>query len=173
MISITRRNDPYFATLKITFYLITDCTIYFLIAVIFILLFYSISGCSHDSILKETVRKQTVAKIVIILIDAWQEQFFYGRKTMQFLHQLTSDGQAVAFIAHVQTPTVTMPRIKVGSYFSSILDIEFDQLNHLIVIFQAVTTGMVPSFVDIVMNFASTSISNDNIIDQLNGKGYR
>ncbi|VDK86694.1 unnamed protein product [Litomosoides sigmodontis] len=108
-----------------------------------------LNGCSHDSILKETLTKQTVAKLVIILIDAWQEQFFYGRKTMQFLRQLTSDGQAVAFIAHVQTPTVTMPRIK------------------------AVTTGMVPSFVDIVMNFASTFISNDNIIDRFNGEGYR
>ncbi|CAG9538050.1 unnamed protein product, partial [Cercopithifilaria johnstoni] len=105
--------------------------------------------CPHNNMLKQTLTKQTVAKVVMILIDAWQEQFFYGRKTMQFLRQLTSNGQAVAFIAHVQTPTVTMPRIK------------------------AVTIGMVPSFADVVMNFASTSISNDNIIDQLNDKGYR
>ncbi|KAL3995327.1 Type I phosphodiesterase / nucleotide pyrophosphatase family protein [Acanthocheilonema viteae] len=108
-----------------------------------------LDGCVYDSVLKDTLTKQMVAKTVIILIDAWQEQFFYGRKAMQFLRQLTSSGQAVAFIAHVQTPTVTMPRIK------------------------AVTAGMVPSFVDVVMNFASTSISSDNIIDRLNDKGYR
>lgn len=53
----------------------------------------------------------------MILIDAWQEQFFYDREAMQFLRQLTISGQAVAFIAHVQTPTVTMPRIKISSYF--------------------------------------------------------
>ncbi|KAK6104495.1 Type I phosphodiesterase / nucleotide pyrophosphatase family protein [Brugia pahangi] len=80
--------------------------------------------------------------MVIILIDAWQEQFFYRRKAMQFLRQLTNDGQAVAFIAHVQTPT-------------------------------AVTAGVIPSFADVVMNFASTSITSDNIIDRLNDKGYR
>uniref|UniRef100_A0AAF5PX74 GPI ethanolamine phosphate transferase 2 C-terminal domain-containing protein n=1 Tax=Wuchereria bancrofti TaxID=6293 RepID=A0AAF5PX74_WUCBA len=105
--------------------------------------------CPHDSILRKALKKQTVAKIVIILIDAWQEQFFYRREAMQFLRQLTSDGQAVAFIAHVQTPTVTMPRIK------------------------AVTAGVIPSFADVVMNFASTSITSDNIIDRLNDKGYR
>uniref|UniRef100_A0A1I8EWF1 GPI ethanolamine phosphate transferase 2 n=1 Tax=Wuchereria bancrofti TaxID=6293 RepID=A0A1I8EWF1_WUCBA len=105
--------------------------------------------CPHDSILRKALKKQTVAKIVIILIDAWQEQFFYRREAMQFLRQLTSDGQAVAFIAHVQTPTVTMPRIK------------------------AITAGVIPSFADVVMNFASTSITSDNIIDRLNDKGYR
>nr|CRZ24185.1 Bm3669 [Brugia malayi] len=105
--------------------------------------------CPHDSILRKAVKKQIVAKMVIILIDAWQEQFFYRRKAMQFLRQLTNDGQAVAFIAHVQTPTVTMPRIK------------------------AITAGVIPSFADVVMNFASTSITSDNIIDRLNDKGYR
>ncbi|VDO18056.1 unnamed protein product [Brugia timori] len=78
---------------------------------------------------------------------------------MQFLRQLTNDGQAVAFIAHVQTPTVTMPRIKASNSFS--------------VKFQAVTAGVIPSFADVVMNFASTSITSDNIIDRLNDKGYR
>uniref|UniRef100_A0A0R3RWZ1 GPI ethanolamine phosphate transferase 2 n=1 Tax=Elaeophora elaphi TaxID=1147741 RepID=A0A0R3RWZ1_9BILA len=108
-----------------------------------------LNECPHDSILKETLMKQTIAKIVVILIDAWQEQFFYGRKAMRFLRQLTSNGQAVAFIGHVQTPTVTMPRIK------------------------AVTAGIVPSFADVVMNFASTSISSDNIIGRLHDKGCR
>ncbi|MCP9262262.1 hypothetical protein DINM_005543 [Dirofilaria immitis] len=74
---------------------------------------------------------------------------FLSPKCHAVLRQLTSNGQAVAFIAHVQTPTVTMPRIK------------------------AVTTGIVPSFADVVMNFASTSIASDNIIDRFNDKGYR
>lgn len=52
--------------------------------------------------------------MVIVLIDAWQEKFFYSKKNMSFLRQLTMDGGAVAFTAHLQTPTVTMPRIKVS-----------------------------------------------------------
>ncbi|VDP22159.1 unnamed protein product, partial [Onchocerca flexuosa] len=71
-----------------------------------------LEGCPHNSTVKETLQKQMVTKLVIIVIDAWQEQFFNRRNTMQFLRQLTSNGQAVAFIAHTQTPTVTMPRIK-------------------------------------------------------------
>ncbi|KAM3718791.1 GPI ethanolamine phosphate transferase [Dirofilaria immitis] len=108
-----------------------------------------LEGCPNNSITKEALQEQTIAKLVIIVIDAWQERFFYRRNVMRFLRQLTSNGQAVAFIAHVQTPTVTMPRIK------------------------AVTTGIVPSFADVVMNFASTSIASDNIIDRFNDKGYR
>ncbi|VDK73140.1 unnamed protein product [Onchocerca ochengi] len=108
-----------------------------------------LEGCPHNSTIKETLQKQMVTKLVIIVIDAWQAQFFHHRNTMQFLRQLTNNGQAVSFIAHTQTPTVTMPRIK------------------------AVTTGMVPSFADVVMNFASTSIKSDNIIDRFNDKGYR
>ncbi|VDN08018.1 unnamed protein product [Thelazia callipaeda] len=105
--------------------------------------------CTDSSLLEKKLPKQMVAKVVIIIIDAWQERFFFHQKSMQFLHQLISNGQAVAFSARVQSPTVTMPRIK------------------------AATTGMIPSFVDIVRNFASDSISSDNIIDQLKNKGYR
>uniref|UniRef100_A0A915Q3T7 GPI ethanolamine phosphate transferase 2 n=1 Tax=Setaria digitata TaxID=48799 RepID=A0A915Q3T7_9BILA len=108
-----------------------------------------LNGCSKKSLLKKTLEKGTVSKMVIMVIDAWQERFFSRRKVMQFLHQLTSNGQAVAFTARLQIPTVTMPRIK------------------------AITAGVVPSFADIVNNFASSSISIDNIIDRLNDKGYR
>lgn len=112
-VDITKKRDSYFYL----FFTYLQNVWYFLILSLLIFIFYTISGCLHDSIVKETLQKQMVAKVVIILIDAWQEQFFYPRKAMQFLRQLTSNGQAVAFNAYVQTPTVTMPRIKVGSYF--------------------------------------------------------
>lgn len=133
-----------------------------------------ILDCPNDSILKQSLTRQTVAKTVIILIDAWQEQFFYRRKAMQFLRQLTSDGQAVAFIGNVQIPTVTMPRIKVSSCVGLIYFRYYVILSKLVIInFQAVTAGIIPSFADVVLNFASTSISSDNIIDQFIDKGYK
>ncbi|VDN23570.1 unnamed protein product [Gongylonema pulchrum] len=106
-------------------------------------------GCPKSLVKKPSAEGPGSTKMVIVLIDAWQEQFFFNRQEMRFLRQITLDGAALAFTAHVQTPTVTMPRIK------------------------ALTAGVVPSFADIVLNFATTSISNDNIIDQLKGNGYR
>lgn len=105
-----------------------------------------VEGCP-DVLAK--IHSKIVSKLVMVVIDAWQERFFYNRETMYYLRHLTLNGKAVAFTAHVQTPTVTMPRIK------------------------AITAGIVPSFIDVAMNFASTSISTDNIIDQLKNKGYR
>uniref|UniRef100_A0A9J2PV35 GPI ethanolamine phosphate transferase 2 n=1 Tax=Ascaris lumbricoides TaxID=6252 RepID=A0A9J2PV35_ASCLU len=86
-----------------------------------------------------------------MVIDAWRAGFYFDSITckMPFLCALQNSGQAFAFEAHVQTPTVTMPRIK------------------------AFTAGTVPSFGDVVLNFASNEISEDNIVDRLKHAGLR
>ena len=64
---------------------------------------------------------------------------------------LIRSGAAVPFTAHAASPTITMPRIK------------------------AITTGSVPSFLDLILNFAesdkSSSLANqDNWLAQLKAK---
>lgn len=51
-------------------------------------------------------------------------------------HSLISDGSAVPFTAHATSPTITMPRIK------------------------AITTGSIPSFLDVILNFAESDTSS-------------
>ncbi|PIO54123.1 hypothetical protein TELCIR_24520, partial [Teladorsagia circumcincta] len=54
-------------------------------------------------------------RVVLMVIDAWRMSFLAeGDSPMTFLRQSISSGRAVAFTANAQTPTVTMPRIKVG-----------------------------------------------------------
>jgi ethanolaminephosphotransferase len=49
---------------------------------------------------------------------------------------LIADGSAMAFTAHATSPTITMPRIK------------------------AITTGSIPSFLDVILNFAESDTSS-------------
>ena len=51
-------------------------------------------------------------------------------------HSLVRSGAAVPFTGHASSPTVTMPRIK------------------------AITTGSVPSFLDLLLNFAESDTSS-------------
>lgn len=98
-------------------------------------------------------------KVVIVVIDALGADFIptirehngshkFDKKdveqpTMPFLEQSISRGEAMAFIAKATTPTVTMPRIK------------------------ALTSGTIPSFVDIIYNLASdvSKFEDDNILE--------
>lgn len=66
--------------------------------------------------------------------------------------RLISDGSAIAFTAHAASPTITMPRIK------------------------AITTGSIPSFLDVILNFAesdttSTLATQDTWLAQMKAKG--
>ena len=67
-------------------------------------------------------------------------------------YSLIRDGSAIPFTAHATPPTVTMPRVK------------------------ALTTGSVPSFLDLILNFAesdtSSSLANqDTWLAQIRAKG--
>jgi ethanolaminephosphotransferase len=65
---------------------------------------------------------------------------------------LISNGIAIPFTAHATSPTITMPRIK------------------------AITTGSIPSFLDVILNFAesdtsSTLATQDTWLAQMKAKG--
>jgi ethanolaminephosphotransferase len=66
--------------------------------------------------------------------------------------RLISVGSAIPFTAHAASPTITMPRIK------------------------AITTGSIPSFLDVILNFAesdttSTLATQDTWLAQMKAKG--
>ena len=68
------------------------------------------------------------------------------------MNSLISDGLAIPFTAHAASPTITMPRIK------------------------AITTGSIPSFLDVILNFAesdtsSTLATQDTWLAQMKAKG--
>jgi ethanolaminephosphotransferase len=68
------------------------------------------------------------------------------------LCSLISNGAAIPFTAHATSPTITMPRIK------------------------AITTGSIPSFLDVILNFAesdtsSTLATQDTWLAQMKAKG--
>lgn len=69
-----------------------------------------------------------------------------------YADSLIRGGNAIPFTAHARSPTVTMPRIK------------------------AITTGSIPSFVDLILNFdeadtSSTLAAQDTWLAQLKAKG--
>ncbi|XP_069126866.1 GPI ethanolamine phosphate transferase 2-like [Argopecten irradians] len=83
-------------------------------------------------------------KMVFVLIDALRADFVFGKQTtMTNLQDLWAKGKVIRYIARVHPPTVTLPRIK------------------------ALTTGSIPGFVDVVLNFGSTELHEDNIIEQM------
>ena len=112
-----------------------------------------------------------IDKTVIVVIDALRYDFaFSSFSQMKFLQSLTSDlspgpkgngkleqqegrfsppssprpfHKGCSWPALAHPPTVTLPRIK------------------------ALTSGGVPGFLDVVMNFASDELKTDNIITQL------
>ena len=70
------------------------------------------------------------------------------------MHSLISSGNAIPYTAHAASPTITMPRIK------------------------ALTTGSVPSFLDVILNFVeSDTTSNlanqDTWLSQIKARGGR
>jgi ethanolamine phosphate transferase 2 subunit G len=71
---------------------------------------------------------------------------------LTILTRLISNGSAIPFTAHAASPTITMPRIK------------------------AITTGSIPSFLDVILNFAesdttSTLATQDTWLAQMKAKG--
>uniref|UniRef100_A0A914VRR0 GPI ethanolamine phosphate transferase 2 n=1 Tax=Plectus sambesii TaxID=2011161 RepID=A0A914VRR0_9BILA len=94
--------------------------------------------------------KPLIDQLVIVVIDALRSDYLFDEETpMTFIRSLVESGNRLAFNAHVQSPTVTMPRIK------------------------AFTSGTVPAFLDIVLNLASSGFSEDSIIAQLQKNNQR
>ncbi|KAK3989493.1 GPI ethanolamine phosphate transferase 2 [Cladorrhinum sp. PSN332] len=68
-------------------------------------------------------------KLVFMVVDALRSDFVYTAESgFKFTQSLMREGAAFPFTAHATSPTVTMPRLK------------------------AITTGSIPSFLDVVLN---------------------
>ncbi|KAL1838847.1 hypothetical protein VTJ49DRAFT_2170 [Mycothermus thermophilus] len=91
-------------------------------------------------------------KIVFMVIDALRSDFVYAEGSgFEFTQSLIRDGAALPFTAHATSPTVTMPRLK------------------------AITTGSIPSFLDVVLNLdegdeSSSLASQDTWLAQMKAK---
>ncbi len=71
-------------------------------------------------------------------------------------------------MAQATPPTVTLPRIKVVICFFTIYHFP---IFFYIYRFQALTTGGIPGFVDVVMNFGSAELKDDSLIEQWSRAG--
>ncbi|KAJ4379144.1 major facilitator super transporter protein [Didymella sp. IMI 355093] len=89
-------------------------------------------------------------KLVFMVVDALRSDFVYGEESGM---SLIRDGTALPFTAHATSPTITMPRVK------------------------AITTGSIPSFLDVILNFAesdttSTLATQDTWLAQIKAKRF-
>jgi ethanolaminephosphotransferase len=94
-------------------------------------------------------------RLVFMVVDALRSDFVYSADSgMEFvqryaspsskhphgssltLYSLIRDGTALPFTAHATSPTITMPRVK------------------------AITSGSIPSFLDVILNFAESDTSS-------------
>ncbi|KAG6069337.1 hypothetical protein E4U32_000051 [Claviceps aff. humidiphila group G2b] len=76
-------------------------------------------------------------KLVFMVVDALRSDFVFSRGSgFEYTQSLIRDGLAMPFTANARSPTVTMPRLK------------------------AITTGSIPSFVDLILNFDEADTSS-------------
>ncbi|KAF7413550.1 hypothetical protein HZH68_002039 [Vespula germanica] len=94
---------------------------------------------------RDALYKPLVNKVIIMVIDAFRWDFIsdsIGKAAMPMTNKLIENPFVCLLQAKIEPPTVTMPRIK------------------------AMTTGRVPTFVDMVLNLGSEPIVSDNILLQ-------
>ncbi|KAJ5752343.1 GPI ethanolamine phosphate transferase 2 [Penicillium odoratum] len=94
-------------------------------------------------------------KVIFMVVDALRSDFVFSNDSgFLFTQSLIRAGAVLPFTAHASAPTVTMPRLK------------------------AITTGSVPSFLDVILNIAesdttSTLAYQDTWLAQLRSRGDR
>ncbi|GMR38339.1 hypothetical protein PMAYCL1PPCAC_08534, partial [Pristionchus mayeri] len=84
---------------------------------------------------------------VLMVIDAWKWDFLAEFEQMEYMRSSIDSDAASVLRARVQTPTVTMPRIK------------------------ALTSGSVPSFASVLLNFHSSAAVEESWPRALKEKG--
>uniref|UniRef100_A0A0C9PZY4 PIGO_0 protein n=1 Tax=Fopius arisanus TaxID=64838 RepID=A0A0C9PZY4_9HYME len=120
-------------------------------------------SCSPESLLKNTSSPEICleprGRVVVLVIDALKYDFLewtedppdinFHRNKIPIVHQLLTEQphNARLFKSIADPPTTTMQRIK------------------------ALTTGTLPTFIDISSNFATGEIDEDNVIDQNRNNG--
>lgn len=76
-------------------------------------------------------------KVIFMVVDALRSDFVYtDHSGFAFTQKLITTGEAIPFTAHATPPTITMPRVK------------------------AITTGSIPSFLDVILNFAESDTTS-------------
>lgn len=91
-------------------------------------------------------------KLIFMVIDALRSDFVFSEGSgFEYTQGLIRDGSAIPFTANARSPTVTMPRIK------------------------SITTGSIPSFVDLILNFdegdtSSTLAAQDTWLAQFKSR---
>ncbi|KAL4914289.1 alkaline-phosphatase-like protein [Aspergillus aurantiobrunneus] len=101
----------------------------------------------------EDVPPKVFDKVVFMVVDALRSDFVYSNNSgFLFTQSLIRSGAAIPFTAYAGSPTVTMPRLK------------------------AMTTGSVPSFLDVILNIAESDTSStlahqDTWLAQIKAKG--
>ncbi|XP_065074141.1 GPI ethanolamine phosphate transferase 2 [Ochlerotatus camptorhynchus] len=83
------------------------------------------------------------SRAVLMVIDALRMDFIANKESMPFLNKLIEDGFACQYQLQVHPPTVTMPRIK------------------------AMTSGAIPSFLDVILNLGSPQMTLDTFLYQM------
>lgn len=78
-----------------------------------------------------------------MVIDALRNDFVQPSSTMRYTNSLINDGNAYKLNLHVESPTVTMPRLK------------------------AMTTGTIPNFIDVILNLGSSELNIDSFLNQI------
>ncbi|KAL4801733.1 alkaline-phosphatase-like protein [Aspergillus unguis] len=92
-------------------------------------------------------------KVIFMVVDALRSDFVYSSNSgFLFTQSLIRSGAAIPFTAYAGSPTVTMPRLK------------------------AITTGSVPSFLDVILNIAESDTSStlafqDTWLAQIRARG--
>ncbi|KAH6671599.1 GPI ethanolamine phosphate transferase [Plectosphaerella plurivora] len=92
-------------------------------------------------------------RLVFMVVDALRSDFVYATDSgFAFTQSLIRQGHALPFTANARSPTITMPRIK------------------------AITTGSIPSFLDVILNFdeadtSATLAAQDTWLAQMKAKG--
>jgi ethanolaminephosphotransferase len=99
-------------------------------------------------------------RFVLMVIDALRHDFLTIHN-FPFTKSHSMNAHRIEYIAQTQTPTVTMPRLKV-------LHVQFMR-DYL----QAITSGTVPSFADVLLNFAATAVGGDHWLRALGSDRHR
>ena len=92
---------------------------------------------SHDGAHAALVKDAPFDKVIFMVVDALRSDFVYSSPSgFNFTQDLIRNGAAMPYTAHATSPTITMPRVK------------------------AMTTGSIPSFLDVILNFAESDQSS-------------
>ncbi|KAF4525989.1 hypothetical protein B566_EDAN000781 [Ephemera danica] len=127
----------------------------------------NISRETSDNIEKIGINRTDpiIGRLIFMVIDALRADFITGPNgatNMPYLNSLVTKNEACIFTARANPPTVTMPRIKVLNKLthSNLIENNFH-------IFQAMVTGTVPGFVDVVLNLGSPKLTTESFVSNL------